>query len=90
MDNTGVNGDYLTSEGKTGDAAWGTRGRWCILSAKIGDEPVTIAILDHPSNPGYPTYWHARATAVRREPAGQKALSNARTNSTSRWSPARA
>ncbi len=20
----------------------------------------TIAILDHPGNPGYPTYWHAR------------------------------
>ena len=60
MDNTGVNGVYLTSEGKTGDAAWGTRGRWCILSGRVGDEPVTIAILDHPSNPGFPTYWHAR------------------------------
>jgi hypothetical protein len=60
MDNTGVNGKYLTSEGKTGDAAWGTRGRWCILTATIGDDPVTIAILDHPKNPGYPTYWHAR------------------------------
>ncbi len=60
MDNAGVNGVYLTSEGKTGDAAWGTRGRWCILSGRVGDEPVTIAILDHPSNPGFPTYWHAR------------------------------
>jgi hypothetical protein len=56
-DATGV---YLTSEGKTGDAAWGTRGRWCILSGRVGDEPVTIAIFDHPSNPGFPTYWHAR------------------------------
>jgi hypothetical protein len=60
MDNTGVNGVYLTSEGKTGDAAWGTRGHWCILSGGVGGEPVTIAILDHPSNPGFPTYWHAR------------------------------
>ena len=77
MDNTGVNGDYLTSEGKTGDAAWGTRGRWCILSARIGDEPVTIAILDHPSNPGYPTYWHARGYGLfAANPLGQKALSN--------------
>ena len=32
LDNTGVTGRYLTSEGKTGDAAWGTRGRWCVLS----------------------------------------------------------
>jgi hypothetical protein len=60
MDNTGVNGKYLTSEGKTGDAAWGTRGRWCTLTAKVGDDPVTVAILDHPKNPGFPTYWHAR------------------------------
>jgi len=60
MDNTGVNGKYLTSEGKTGDAAWGTRGRWCILTANVGVDPITIAILDHPKNPGYPTYWHAR------------------------------
>ena len=60
MDNTGVNGNYLTSEGKTGEAAWGTRGRWCALEGKIGDEPVTIAIFDYPKNPGFPTYWHAR------------------------------
>jgi Methane oxygenase PmoA len=60
MDNTGVNGTYLTSDGKKGDAAWGTRGRWCILTGKVGDHPVTIAILDHPQNPGFPTYWHAR------------------------------
>jgi hypothetical protein len=60
MDNTGVNGVYLTSDGKKGDAAWGTRAHWCILSGRVGDDPVTIAILDHPANPGFPTYWHAR------------------------------
>src|SRR6266566_1545721 len=42
LDNTGVNGTYLTSEGKKGDAAWGTRGRWCNLSGMVGTEPVTI------------------------------------------------
>jgi hypothetical protein len=31
-----------------------------MLSGTIGSEPVTIAILDHPSNATYPTYWHAR------------------------------
>src|SRR5438093_8667817 len=56
LDNPGVNGTYLTSEGKKGDAAWGTRGRWCNLSGLVGDEPVTITILDHPANPGFPTY----------------------------------
>jgi hypothetical protein len=77
MDNTGVNGDYLTSEGKKGDAAWGTRGKWCTLSARVGEEPVTIAILDHPANPGFPTYWHARGYGLfAANPLGQKALSD--------------
>jgi len=77
MDNTGVNGDFLTSEGKTGDAAWGTRARWCALGARIGDEPVTLAILDHPANPGFPTYWHARGYGLfAANPLGQKAFSN--------------
>jgi len=61
LDNTGVNGTYLTSEGKKGDAAWGTRGRWCNLSGLVGGEPVTITILDHPANPGHPVRWHVRA-----------------------------
>jgi len=77
LDNTGVNGVYLTSEGKKGDAAWGTRGRWCNLSGKIGDEPVTISIFDHPANPGFPTYWHARGYGLfAANPLGQKVFSN--------------
>ena len=32
LDNTGVTGQYLSSEGLKGDAVWGTRGRWCILT----------------------------------------------------------
>ena len=60
LDNTGVTGLYTSSEGLTGDAVWGTRGRWCMLGGKIGSEAVTIAMLEHPSNPNSPTYWHAR------------------------------
>jgi hypothetical protein len=60
LNNEGVTGVYVTSEGKEGDAAWGTRGRWNMLSGTIDGGPVTVAILDHPSNVGYPTYWHAR------------------------------
>ncbi|HEY2468180.1 MAG TPA: PmoA family protein [Terracidiphilus sp.] len=55
-----ASGEYLTSEGIKGGAAWGTRGRWCSLTGHTGDHTITIAILDHPNNPGYPTYWHAR------------------------------
>lgn len=60
LDNTGVSGKYLSSEGLEGDAVWGTRGRWCLLAGTVEGEPVTLAILDHPKNPNAPTYWHAR------------------------------
>lgn len=77
LDNTGVNGTYLTSEAKNGDAAWGTRGRWCNLSGMVGDEPVTITIFDQPANPGFPTYWHARGYGLfAANPLGQKVFSN--------------
>jgi hypothetical protein len=73
LDNTGVTGQYLSSEGLKGDAVWGTRGRWCMLSGKIDAEPVTIAILDHPSNPNAPTYWHARGYGLfAANPLGRK------------------
>lgn len=77
MDNAGVMGLYVSSEGKQGEAVWGTRGRWTRLTANIGEESVTVAILDHPQNPGYPTYWHARGYGLfAANPLGQKALSN--------------
>ena len=60
LDNTGVTGEYTSSEGLKGDAVWGTRGRWTMLTGTVDTEPVTLAILDHPGNPGFPTYWHAR------------------------------
>lgn len=53
-------GVYLTSEGVKGTAVWATRGRWCTLTGTDGSHTVSIAIIDHPGNPGYPTYWHAR------------------------------
>jgi len=77
LDNTGITGNYTTSEGKQGNDAWGTRGRWCLLTGKIGEDTITIGILDHPSNPGYPTYWHARDYGLfAANPLGQKVFSN--------------
>ena len=60
VNNEGVTGSYVGSDGKTGDAVWGTRGPWTMLKGSVEGEVVTLAILDHPGNPGYPTYWHAR------------------------------
>jgi methane monooxygenase PmoA-like len=77
LDNTGVTGRYRSSEGKTGDEVWGTRGRWTMLTGKIAQEDVTLAILDHPKNPGYPTYWHARGYGLfAANPLGQKVFSD--------------
>ena len=58
--NSGVTGNYFSSEGISGDAVWGTRARWMNLSGTIGNEMISIVVCDHPKNPGYPTYWHAR------------------------------
>lgn len=59
-DTAGATGVYFTSEGVRGPAVWGTRGRWCTLTGDTDGHTVTIAMIDHPGNPGYPTYWHAR------------------------------
>jgi hypothetical protein len=60
VDSTGVTGRYIGSDGKTGEEVWGTRGPWMGLTGNVDGKPVTLAILDHPSNHGHPTYWHAR------------------------------
>lgn len=79
LDNTGVTGEYTSSEGRKGDAVWATRGKWTMLRGRIGDDPITIAIVDHPKNPGYPTYWHARGYGLfAANPLGQKIFSEGR------------
>lgn len=71
-----VTGNYITSAGKEGDAAWGTRGDWCMLYGKKGGDTISIVIIDHPKNPGYPTYWHARNYGLfAANPLGQKVFS---------------
>ena len=60
VDNSRTTGSYLASDGTEGEAVWGTRGPWMALRGTVKGEAVTIAILDHPSNHGFPTYWHAR------------------------------
>ena len=60
MNNEGVNGVYHNSEGDVKDAVWGKRAKWVSLSAQKGKEEISISFFDHPRNPGYPAYWHAR------------------------------
>jgi hypothetical protein len=58
--NEGVTGNYISSEGVMGEAVWSTRAKWMDLFGIIDDEKISLVICDHPKNPGYPTYWHAR------------------------------
>jgi len=76
MNNEGVSGNYRSSEGIEGDSVWATRGKWVNLNGKIGEEPVSLVILDNPDNVGYPTYWHARGYGLfAANPLGQKEFS---------------
>ena len=60
LNNEGVNGVYRNSIGSIKGEVWGKRADWVSLSAIKDDEPITIAILDHKKNIGYPAHWHAR------------------------------
>jgi hypothetical protein len=76
LNNEGVTGKYRSSEGKQGDDVWGTRGKWVNLNGIIDGRQISLVMLDHPSNVGYPTYWHARGYGLfAANPLGQKEFS---------------
>ncbi len=81
LNNEGVTGNFLTSEGKTGNDVWGTRGKWCLMYGKKNNEDISIAIIDSPGNPGYPTYWHARGYGLfAANTLGQEVMSGGKEN----------
>ena len=54
---------------------WGKRSNWVDYVADVEGEQLGVAILDHPSNPRHPTYWHARDYGLfALNPFGQKAF----------------
>jgi hypothetical protein len=77
MNNEGITGNYRNSNGVEGEEVWGKRAIWCNLTGKIKNEDISVAIIDHPKNVGYPAYWHARGYGLFAvNPLGQKQLSN--------------
>lgn len=77
LDNEGVTGLYVNKEGVKGDDAWGKRSVWTCMNARKDGEHISIAIIDHPKNIGYPTYWHARGYGLfAANPLGRKVFSN--------------
>ena len=72
-----ANGNYITSEGKQGDSAWSTRAAWCKVYGRMGNDSIAIAIIDHPKNPNYPTFWHARGYGLfAANPLGENIFTN--------------
>ncbi len=54
-------GRMTNAEGKTGmKQVWGKRSPWVDYAGTLEGQKVGIAIFDHPGNPHYPTWWHAR------------------------------
>ncbi len=77
LDNSGVTGDYESSEGIKGEAVWSTRATWMKLKGIMDNHPINIVIFDHPSNVSYPSYWHARGYGLFAvNPLGAKVFSN--------------
>ncbi len=77
LDNSRITGNYRSSEGIEGEAVWGTRARWMNLRGRIGQEDISVAIIDHPQNLSYPSYWHARGYGLFAvNPLGAKIFSN--------------
>jgi len=88
LNNDGVTGHYRSSEGLEGDSVWGTRARWTMLTGEVDGGPVTLAILDHPSNVGFPTFWHARGYGLfAANPLGTKVFSNGKEELNFRLAP---
>jgi hypothetical protein len=53
-------GRAINSAGVTGKQVWGKRAAWVDYWGRVDDHTVGVAILDHPDNPRYPTWWMAR------------------------------
>lgn len=60
INNQGVNGWYLNSEGDEGDDAWGKNARWVRLTGNREGSTSSLVLMDHPENINYPACWHAR------------------------------
>ena len=72
-----VTGMYYGSTGAKGDSVWSTKGPWVMLTGKKDGRDITIGMIDHPGNVGYPAYWHARGYGLFAvNPLGRKIFSN--------------
>ena len=80
--NSGIeSGHYLASNGLEDDSVWSSSGNWCLLYGKKNSEIISIVMIDHPENTGYPTYWHARGYGLfAANPLGRQIFSKGKEN----------
>lgn len=77
INNEGVTGRYYGSTGLQGDSVWSSNGPWVMLKGIKDGKHLTVAMMDHPGNVGYPTYWHARGYGLfALNPLGRAVFSN--------------
>jgi hypothetical protein len=54
-------GRLLNAQGGTTEAnVWGKRSEWVDFAGRVNGEAVGVVMMDHPTNPRHPTYWHSR------------------------------
>jgi hypothetical protein len=71
------NGNYVNSNGVQGEDVWSKKATWCMMYGKMGKDSISIVIIDHPKNTGYPTNWHARGYGLfAANPLGEKVFTN--------------
>jgi hypothetical protein len=55
-------GRMVNAEGKeTEKDVWGKRSPWLDYDGPVDGQTVGVLVMDHPTNPRHPTYWHTRA-----------------------------
>jgi hypothetical protein len=61
-ENAKLGGRMVNAEGKeTEKEVWGKRSAWVDYFGPVDGQTVGVLVMDHPSNPRHPTYWHSRA-----------------------------
>lgn len=68
-------GQLTNSEGQEGRAVWGQRARWIHDQGEVEGRVRGVALLDAPTNPRFPTWWHARTYGLlAANPFGRRAF----------------
>ena len=61
VDNHGVTGQYLNSNGLEGyPEVWGKRANWMELAGVVNGDSLAICMFSHPENLNNPPHWMAR------------------------------